>query len=295
MIKTSVVGCGYFGHIYLRRLFEHSQFDVVSVVDVGEAAQSAGSFGLPVFENVDDAIDHGVDLVVVCTPAENSAEVAVAALSRSVDVLLCKPGASNLRQAQQIVRTARENRAVVMVDYTPRNTSAWRHLRLEQPRMRMHVRTARHNTGKPRHDVSVILDLAAHDVALLCDLTPRSLFVTDAWVMCDGEVAGLNITDNDIITADISVQHTSQEQMRFMSISDGWCSTRWDQTSGFITSSANGYWETIVTHDHRDPVSVQLDRTAKAVKHKIDDDSGIFLRVMDVLDQALQRTEQANA
>lgn len=292
MIKTSVVGCGYFGSVYLRRLFEHARFDVVSIVETNEESQHAGLFGVPVFGSVDEALDHGADLVVVCTPASVVADAAVAALSRSVSVLLCKPGAETLGQAQRIVRTARENRAVVMVDYTPRNTSAWQHLKLEQPRMRMHVQTARHNTAKPRHDVGVMLDLAAHDIALICDLTSRSLSVTDAWTACDGEIAGIRLTDNDIVTASISVQHSAAEQVRMFGVVDGWHTTRWDQSAGMITSGANGYWETIITHDVRDPVSVQLDRTAKAMKHKIDDDSSVFLRVMDVLDQAINRAKE---
>jgi predicted dehydrogenase len=292
MIKTSVVGYGYFGDVYVRRLEENPLFELVSIVENGESKQAAVALGLPVFDHVDGALDHGADLVVVCTPADDAANIAIAALSRSTSVLLCKPGAVTLKEAQHVVRTARENNAIVMVDYTPRNTSAWKHLRLEQPRLPMQIKTARYNTGNPRHDVCVILDLAAHDISLICDLTPRRLFVTNAWTALNGNMAGITITDNDIMKANVSVQRSAVEARRLMLITNGWSTTSWDQINGIITAGAGRYWETVITHDTKDPVTIQLNRTAKALQHKIDDDSGIFLRVMDVLDQALQLAKE---
>ena len=295
MIRTSLVGCGNFGRHYARRVAEHPELELVSIVEPDPKGTDAATFDVPIWDSLDDALLDSPTLVIIATPADQSANLAIEALTRHAHVLLAKPGATTLEEANRIVRTARDKHRTVTVDYSPRNTNGWQHLQLEQPRIEMHITATRITSKPPRHPVGPLLDLATHDISLICDLTSHPLRLVSCNTTNDQKPGMLimKLDDGHGLTASIIAQHNSQRATRDFTIVDDYSKTTWDQLEDTITSTINGYSETVVCHAAKDPITVQLEHTIDAIAKVAEDDADIFLRVMHVIDQAQRKTRGA--
>lgn len=108
--RALVVGAGVMGAHHARVLAElPTHFSLVGVVDVrGDARESlVASFGGSAFDeaDVDDAL-RCADHVVVATPIEAHARIAIRALEAGKSVLVEKPLAASARDASALVATA---------------------------------------------------------------------------------------------------------------------------------------------------------------------------------------------
>jgi len=109
VIRLGVVGCGkVVCRIHLPALRRMRGVRLVALADPvptrrAEAARLAG--GAAGFINCDELLrSSDVDAVLICTPSAQHAECAIAALSKRKHVYIEKPLASNLKQAESIVR-----------------------------------------------------------------------------------------------------------------------------------------------------------------------------------------------
>lgn len=113
------------------------------------------------------ALLDAVDAVVVVVPTRAHFDVAADALRRGIHVLIEKPIAETLEQADAILRLAREHNALVQVGHVERFNRAVRAAMpyLDAPRFVESERLAPFN---PRGtDVAVVLDLMIHDIDLV--------------------------------------------------------------------------------------------------------------------------------
>jgi predicted dehydrogenase len=102
-LKVGIVGCGKVSHRHVPALRAAHGVELVAAFDVDPGA--ARSTGAAVAGSVAELIE-SVDLVAVCTPPETHAEVAVEALAAGRDVLVEKPLAATLDDADRIVAEA---------------------------------------------------------------------------------------------------------------------------------------------------------------------------------------------
>jgi oxidoreductase len=84
--------------------------------------QAAAEFDVPVVAvgRTPGRVFEGADLVVVCTPPDSHAEVAIAALNAGADVVVEKPMATTVRDAQCMARAAERSGRSLHVCYTSR-------------------------------------------------------------------------------------------------------------------------------------------------------------------------------
>src|SRR5947209_18604309 len=75
-----------------------------------------GVEGICDFERLCDRPD--IDAVAIATPVQSHAPMAIAALRAGKHVLVEKPLAGSVREAERIVRTAEDTGRVLMVDHT---------------------------------------------------------------------------------------------------------------------------------------------------------------------------------
>jgi len=111
VLRVGIVGCGYATtDRHLPALGRIAEAEVVAIADMDEAAtrRVAAEWGVPrSYATVDELVaDDGVDVVAVCTPPAHHAEAAVAALDAGKHVLVEKPLAASLEDAEELVRRA---------------------------------------------------------------------------------------------------------------------------------------------------------------------------------------------
>jgi predicted dehydrogenase len=167
-LRTAVVGVVHLGRHHARLLAAMPGVELVAVVDTapGRAAEIAGQHG---GEALTDwrALRGRVDAVVVAVPTESHAEVAVGCLDAGAAVLVEKPLAFSLADADRIVVAARRAGVVCAAGHSERfNPAVTAALPLiTDPRF---VEIHRLGAFPDRSlDVDVIFDLMIHDLDLL--------------------------------------------------------------------------------------------------------------------------------
>ena len=177
-LRVAVVGAGAFGRNHLRvyrELQEAGQaIDLVAVVDRDAAVVAAASdkFGVPGFESVEACLATGgrLDAASVCVPTVHHAAAAAPLLAAGVDLLVEKPLAASLADADRILELARAHGRVVQTGhlerFNPAVTAARRYL--HRP---MFFEAHRLSVFTPRSlDVDVVLDLMIHDLDIVLSL-----------------------------------------------------------------------------------------------------------------------------
>jgi predicted dehydrogenase len=171
-MRVGVVGCGYWGAKHVRVLHELPDVERVVLVDQDEA--SLGSLrrvfpGVEVHRQLETALDH-IDALVVATPPVTHFDVAMAAIEAGRHVLVEKPLAPTVAQAEEMVAAAEARGVTLMVGHTFEfNPAVWRlrdALRDGELGNVYYIDSVRLNLGPIRRDVNVIGDLAPHDISI---------------------------------------------------------------------------------------------------------------------------------
>ena len=172
--RVGVVGTGAFGRNHAR-VYRDLQADssldlqLAGIVDVDKArAQSvATEFGTRAFRSVAELIDAGVDAVSVAVPTVAHLAVASELMQAGGDVLIEKPLATTLAEADELQAVARQCDRVVQVGHLERFNPAVRATLplLTKP---MFFEVHRLSVFTPRSlDVDVVLDLMIHDIDIV--------------------------------------------------------------------------------------------------------------------------------
>jgi len=177
-LRVAVVGAGAFGRNHLRVYRELQdaghEVQLVAVVDqsAAVAAEAAAKFGVPGFDSVAACLSSvgRLDAASVCVPTVHHATAAELLLAAGVDLLVEKPLAANLADADRILELARKHQRVVQAGhlerFNPAVTAARRHL--HRP---MFFEAHRLSVFTPRSlDVDVVLDLMIHDLDIVLSL-----------------------------------------------------------------------------------------------------------------------------
>jgi len=168
-IRVAVVGVGSFGRnharVYHELQLQGADVELVAVVDADSAlAQSiAGQFGCQAQGSV-EALFGEVDAVSVAVPTVHHLQVATALMNAGIDVLIEKPLASTLEEADALIRLAQAKNRVAQVGHLERFNPAVRATLplITQP---MFFEVHRLSVFTPRSlDVDVVLDLMIHDI-----------------------------------------------------------------------------------------------------------------------------------
>jgi predicted dehydrogenase len=115
MTRAAVVGCGDISAVHLAALHELPDVELVGVCDVDapRAADAGSAWEVPAFaDHVALFDERQPDVVHVCTPHDQHASVAIDAIERGIHVVLEKPVAHTLAEAEKVAAAARSNPAV---------------------------------------------------------------------------------------------------------------------------------------------------------------------------------------
>ncbi|MBY5564737.1 Gfo/Idh/MocA family protein [Rhizobium leguminosarum] len=174
MIGIAVVGYGYWGPNLVRNISEAAGARLVSVCDLNVDRLAAVKSRYPAVTITDDfeevLRDPRVDAIAIATPVFTHFKLAMQAMMAGKHVFVEKPMASTTEEASRMVEEATRRRLVLAVDHTFVHTGAVRKMRelVENGLGDMYYYdSVRVNLGLFQHDVSVIWDLAVHDLSIL--------------------------------------------------------------------------------------------------------------------------------
>lgn len=172
-LHVGVIGTGVMGERHCRVLSGLPDVDVVGVHDQSRerALPIAHRYGTRFFSLLDDLLAQ-VDAVTIATPTPTHADLACAALERGVHVLVEKPIAHTLEQAEQIIAAAERSGCVVQVGHIERFNPTYIELQHVLSDMRPLALTMRRLSPfmQSAVDVDVVCDLMIHDLDLALDL-----------------------------------------------------------------------------------------------------------------------------
>jgi predicted dehydrogenase len=177
-LRVAVVGAGAFGRNHLRvyRELQQAGHDIrlVAVVDRDPAVVSAAAakFDVPGFDSVEACLAAvgKLDAASICVPTVHHAAAAAPLLAAGLDLLIEKPLAGSLADADSILELARSHGRIVQAGhlerFNPAVTAARQHL--HRP---MFFEAHRLSIFTPRSlDVDVVLDLMIHDLDIVLNL-----------------------------------------------------------------------------------------------------------------------------
>ena len=175
MIRVGVIGYGYWGPNVVRNLHSLDSTRVEMVCDRTPAALARVRKSYPSITTVSDPAEiltsPQLDAVAIITPVWTHYQLAKAALENGKHIFVEKPFTSNTAQAEELIELAIRKNLLIMVDHTFLFTGAVRKIQeLIQSGVLgdlYYYDSVRVNLGLFQHDVSVIWDLAPHDLSIM--------------------------------------------------------------------------------------------------------------------------------
>ncbi len=218
-VRVAVIGVGALGQHHARVYASLPEADLVGIVDPfpGRAEEVAGPFGTRVFPSHLDLFGK-VDAVSIATPTTLHAEIGEQFLKQGIHVLVEKPIAHTLEDADKLIHAARSNDRVLQVGHLERFNPAVVQLRkiVRNPRF---FEAHRMGLFSPRSlDIDVVLDLMIHDLDIICLLVPAravQLSAVGIAVLTDRiDIANARIQFEDGCVANITASRVSMEKIR---------------------------------------------------------------------------------
>jgi predicted dehydrogenase len=173
-----VVGAGAFGRNHLRVYRELEQAgEAVALAGVVDrdpavAAEAAAKFGVPGFATIEACLAAvgPLDAASVCVPTVHHASTAAPLLAAGLDLLIEKPLAASLADADRILEMSRRYGRIVQAGHLERFNPAVTAAR-QQLHRPMFFESHRLSVFTPRSlDVDVVLDLMIHDLDIVLSL-----------------------------------------------------------------------------------------------------------------------------
>jgi predicted dehydrogenase len=181
MIRVGVIGYGYWGPNIVRNLNGLESTTVRMICDKSSAALARARKLYPAVQTVSDPNEvlrsPEIDAVAVITPVWTHYDLAKLALENGKHVFVEKPFTSSVAQAEELIEIAARKRLIIMVDHTFLFTGAVKKISelIESGVLGdlYYYDSLRVNLGLFQHDVSVIWDLAPHDLSIMDHLIKR--------------------------------------------------------------------------------------------------------------------------
>lgn len=230
-INVAIVGCGYWGPNLVRNFHACDSTAVRIVCDPDSACLASVAPICPdakLVTRFDEVLSHpGIDAVVIATPVGMHAKLTCAALEAGKHVLVEKPMADNVNDAEEMLRLAEQHGLTLMVDhtylYSPPVRKAKELLDSGSLGEIYYIDSVRINLGLFQSDVNVVWDLAPHDLSIVDHLVgrlPKTLTATGVSHTASGleDVAYLSLDFGDSLISNLHVNWLSPVKIRHMII-----------------------------------------------------------------------------
>jgi predicted dehydrogenase len=199
-IRVAVVGAGEFGKNHVRVWRQMEGAELAGIVDTNpdRAAKIAAEFDTRVIPDLDALAAEGVSAVSLAVPTKEHARVGCCLLEAGIDVLVEKPMAASLEDADRLIVSAARAHRILQIGHVERfNPAVVAAQKIVQRPMFFEV----HRLGifTPRSlDIDVVYDVMIHDLDILLSLV-------------DAPVADLKAVGIPVITDKVDIAHARVE------------------------------------------------------------------------------------
>jgi predicted dehydrogenase len=227
-LRLAVVGVGHLGRIHARLILGLGNVELVAVVDPVEANR----FQVAVDCGAQALADHRelfgrVDAAVIATPTRFHHRVGMELLSQGIHLLIEKPLAVSLTEADELAAEAQRRGLVLQVGHVERFNPAWTAVlpHLREPK---YIEATRCGPFSFRStDIGAVLDIMIHDLDLVLSLVRSPLAHVDALGLAvlgrHEDVANARLTFENGCVAALSASRVSSTPRRTMQV---WTSRR---------------------------------------------------------------------
>lgn len=175
MVSIGVIGYGYWGPNLVRNFFDTPETRVIAVSDLDEERLRLAKSR---HASIDITTDHrallanpAIDAIAIATPISSHFDLAWQALGAGKHVFLEKPLTETVDQAERLIAEAAKRNLVLHVDHTFIYTGAVQKIRQlaasgELGKL-LYYDSVRVNLGLFQRDISVLWDLAVHDLSIM--------------------------------------------------------------------------------------------------------------------------------
>ena len=231
MIRLAVIGGGHWGANYLRIFHWIEGVETVYVCDRDPNVLARAKKQYPSLQTTSDFSkilqDAAIQAVVIATPASTHEALLTSSLQAGKHVLVEKPLALNVPDAERVVRLAQEAKRVLMVGHTFLYNSAVRKMKelIQKGALGKiyYLHATRTHLGLIRNDVSALWDLAPHDVSIfsyLLDQEPRKVSAVGTACLKGGlhDVAFINLFYGDGVIGNIHLSWVDSNKLRQVAV-----------------------------------------------------------------------------
>jgi predicted dehydrogenase len=191
VVRVGVIGFGYWGPNIVRNLSALDGYQLAAVCDRSPAALTRAGRAYPGVQLTTDASEvlrsPDIDAIAVITPVWTHFDLAKAAIENGKHVFVEKPFTATSAQAEQLIELAERRHVQIMVDHTFLFSGAVRKIKELVDNGTLgplyYFDSTRVNLGLFQHDVSVVWDLAPHDLSVmgyLIEAQPEAVVATGA-------------------------------------------------------------------------------------------------------------------
>ncbi|MGE4565547.1 MAG: Gfo/Idh/MocA family protein [Victivallaceae bacterium] len=299
-LKVGVIGVGALGRHHARLYRENPKAEVIGIFDVtSETAEKVGAeFNLPVYRDWRE-LAAKCDALSVAVPANYHEATTVPLLDMGKHVLVEKPIAAAVEEAERMVEAAGRNHVVLAVGHVERFNPAMDFLEKYSDKTRFVEahRLAKYpppRPGLPRRgtEVSVILDLMIHDIDLvltMIDSEVEHFDVVGIPVLSKTEdIVNARIKFKNGSCASLTASRVSQEPQRRFRVfqEDTYISMDYGKFSGMVLKRNRiGLARKDVNLDEKNALAAELDnfidavnatrKTGRVVQPKVSGEAGL--------------------
>jgi UDP-N-acetylglucosamine 3-dehydrogenase len=175
LIKVAVIGLGNMGKHHARNYESIEKCSLVAVCDVNQELSmiTANRFSCKAYFDYKMMLDHeNIQAVSIAVPTHLHKVVALYCIEKGIDVLIEKPIAPSVEEAEEIIKKAKEKNVVLQIGHIERYNPAVRKLKqiIKDGKLGdVSSIIARRVGAVPVQirDMNVIIDLAVHDIDII--------------------------------------------------------------------------------------------------------------------------------
>ena len=220
-IKVAVIGVGYLGKFHAEKYADLPNVELVGVVDVdkGRADEVAAHLKTNAFYSHKDILSRGkIDAVSIVVPTLLHHRIAKDFLAEGIDVLLEKPMASTIEEANELIKEAKKTKGILQIGHLERFNAAVVAMDgiINNP---LFIETHRLSAFPDRStDVDVIHDVMIHDIDIIMNFVKSDIASVDAVgvpVITDKvDIANARLRFKNGCVANVTASRVSKERMR---------------------------------------------------------------------------------
>jgi len=218
-LRVGVVGVGHLGSIHAKIYKKIGTCSLVGVCDIDKTKLDTASqeLNVPGFADYNELFDK-VDAVSIAAPTRLHYKIAADFLNHKIHALVEKPFTATLKEADSLIRLARQNKLILQVGHIERFNSAFSatHKIIKHPKF---IECHRLSPFPHRSlDVGVVLDIMIHDIDIILGLVSSKIKKIESVgvnVLTKFEdIANARITFKNGCVANLTASRVSDEVMR---------------------------------------------------------------------------------